>query len=684
VLENPTPAQVEQYLPSSTSSLLAFDYETTGLEKSDRIVGVSIVDAANPGGVYFSFKNVAASFRSWVIGRIAARPSIAHNAQFEQWMTHTELGYHATVHYDTQALLNQLEGDWASFPGNKGLKNLQVELLGWETKGDVELDAWLVEAGLVNGRGKPLKGEMHRAPDYILGKYCNMDAQATWDLYQEVFKPVLHRFPELDLYLRRDFQNLIKLIDIGRREGMAIDRQSLHEHKSNLESRSWDLLFRFHEDSPATPYIKQYNASVVNSHYDKMPPKKTKGGKPSSRFANWKNKLERLQEDEHFNPNSKDQLSWLFYDCLFDTHVQSKTNRWGKTEQAVIIKDIGKVALTPSGKRSVDKKILPKLGKAGELLAEYNKINKELSYVAKMIERSEGGTHHTQLRVAGTKTDRCSGTGGLNIQQLPKSRGYLDCLVPRKGWKFIQMDVNALEPVVLAELSECPSYMGLYGPGMPPNDVYLFIAAKIPQFSKEIIDAGYEPERPTAEGIASAKKKCKRTRAICKQVHLAAGYGAGAAKIHEALTGQGVSISLAEVTDIRRMYWEVFEGVVNYRERITEEWNANKGFFLGGLGTPISVEAGYEKDILNRCIQTTGHQILARYLYHLTQLKPQAIPVVADFHDETIWQCEEKYVEKNLDIFNQAWYNTNKELGGIIPLAGDPEVHINFSGFKCE
>ena len=51
-----------------------------------------------------------------------------------------------------------------------------------------------------------------------------------------------------------------------------------------------------------------------------------------------------------------------------------------------------------------------------------------------------------------------------NCQQLPKAREYMDCLIPRPGHVFIQMDVDALEAVVLAELSEDPACMQLYAP----------------------------------------------------------------------------------------------------------------------------------------------------------------------------------------------------------------------------
>ena len=222
--------------------------------------------------------------------------------------------------------------------------------------------------------------------------------------------------------------------------------------------------------------------------------------------------------------------------------------------------------------------------------------------------------------------------------------------------------------------------------GLPPleGDPYLFVASKIPQFAEQVKEAGYDPENPTNEGTRNAKKTCKRIRSICKVIHLSAGYGAGAFKIWKTLEEQGINITLEEVTEIREMYWRVFQGVIDFGDKLRREWMANKGYYLDGLGIPVSLSNNYEKDIVNRCIQGTGHRILVRYLYHLRNLQPKAVPVVADLHDETIWQCKKEDKQDVINTFKKAWEITNEELGGIIPLYGEPEEHHNFSGFKCE
>ncbi len=276
----------------------------------------------------------------------------------------------------------------------------------------------------------------------------------------------------------------------------------------------------------------------------------------------------------------------------------------------------------------------------------------------------------------------------VNCQQLPKARDYLDCIVPRPGHVFIQMDVTALEPVVLAELSEDPAMMNLYGPGAKPNDIYLYVGASIPALREAVCAYGYDPLNPTAEAIATTKKKAKRIRGICKVLHLSAGYGAGAKKIYETLSQAGVEITLPEVKDLHKAYWDLFGGVTEFQTKLKREYADNGGWFINGRGMPISVADHLEKDILNRCIQSSGHYNLLTYLKHLEKLRQESditmTPVMVDFHDETIWEVPIDQADDALELFNETWTLTNNELRGIIPLSGPPEICTNFSAFKCE
>jgi hypothetical protein len=544
------------------------------------------------------------------------------------------------------------------------------------------------------------KGRMSEAPNTILGMYSGLDAQSTWALYQH-FISYYPRFPDMQGILEQEMMTLASLEVEEFFTGMWVDEPLLDDRIAGIELAMERLLAEFYRNSEASTWINQYNKLQYNALFTAEPPQFTKTGKVAVRYTKWQDKIELAKYRNYFNPNSKDQLAWLFYDCIFEsTAVEQKFDWRGESTHSFTVTVDGivfDVEGTRGGKRAIDKKILPKMGKAGRLLTRYNELVKLVGYMKGMKNSLRDGIHHIGLKLGGTLTFRCSG-GSLtmkegeeiknNIQQAQKVREYLDCFKPRPGNVFIQMDVDALEPVVLAELSEDAAMMKLYGPGSPVNDIYLFVGANIPALQEEICQYGYDPTAPTPDAIARTKKKAKRLRGIVKVLKLAADYGAGAFKIWSTLIQSGVDITLEEVKLILKAYWELFADVKVFEARLKSEAAGNGGWFLDGRGMPTTVAAHLEKDTLNRCIQKTGHFNLLTYLKHLQALRRESsivmTPCMVDFHDETIWEVREEDAERALTIFRRAWILTNKELGGIIPLSGAPEICHSFSDFKVE
>lgn len=680
------------------SSDLVVDFETTGLdvlEPGFRAVGLGIACKEYPDGIYCPLDDTDETYQ--VMLMLSNYNLIAHNVSYDARVL--EQYYRDNPNYKPMSLFPWKNDTYLMFKalsteGYAGqswsLKTAQKNVLGWNETNEVELDNWLGSNGYVKNK-KVDKSMMYLAPHNILGKYCGLDAQSTWALYQH-FITYYDQFPDMKDILENEMMVLAELEIEEYFNGMYVDEELLDERINGVQSAMASLLNEFRHNSEATPWIASYNEQFVDSIVATKPPEFTKTGKVAARYTKWKEKIAIAKTVDHFNPNSKDQLAWLFYDCLFETSVVSEHWDWRGNRtykfKVMVGDETHEINGTATGKRKVDKKILPKLGKAGKILTRYNELNKLLGYMTKMRDSLRDGIHHTQLRLAGTLTFRCSGTGGVNIQQLPKSPDYLDCLKPRPGHVFVQMDVDALEPVVLAELSCDTAMMNLYGPGAKPNDIYLFVGASIPALRDEVCAYGYDPLNPTAETIAVTKKKAKRIRGICKVVHLSAGYGAGAGTIYATLIQAGVDITFEEVKEIHKAYWELFGGVIEYQRNLKAEWAENGGWFINGRGLPVAVADNLEKDILNRCIQNTGHMNLLTYLKHLNKLrrigKLQMKPVMVDFHDETIWEVPIDQAEYILEVFNEAWNLTNEELGGIIPLSGAPEICQSFSDFKCE
>ena len=100
--------------------------------------------------------------------------------------------------------------------------------------------------------------------------------------------------------------------------------------------------------------------------------------------------------------------------------------------------------------------------------------------------------HNTDMRPWATLNGRPAGGGihhSVNILQIPKVEGYLDCLVARPEHVLIEMDYNSLEPTILAETSKDATYVKLYGDKNYPNDSYIELMSRVPMF-KDKVKAG--------------------------------------------------------------------------------------------------------------------------------------------------------------------------------------------------
>jgi hypothetical protein len=254
---------------------------------------------------------------------------------------------------------------------------------------------------------------------------------------------------------------------------------------------------------------------------------------------------------------------------------------------------------------------------------------------------------------------------------------------------YLDCDLTAAEPTVITELTRDPGMMMVYGPEARNQDVYLYFGANIPGLGDEIRAAGYDPLNPTKEGLANAKKKCKSIRNICKTVVLAKQYRAGVKKINQTLRLNGVNLTYSEVENICQVYDETFKGVKEFSYLLEREWEERNGWVYNGLGRPMTVAESYKKDLVNRVIQSTGHDIHMKLIRIFRRLmQTSKIPfkwVIADFHDQFIIECSVLHAEKIKDLLiPKAFDILNEELQGLIPIKGDPKIVPSMAEAKLE
>ena len=763
--------QIQQLIARlKKSKTVALDYETKGVNIfSDDFEAVGIGLAGDDIRVYIA--NVNRQEWNFLHNHLANLDNmIAHNIMFDGAVFLREAKRHANWKGCTLALYKQLANE--GFENQRwGLKSAQVDLMEWETTNEVDLDAWLIEHQYIKNGPKQKKnesdedwnerykmwvqttdqkisvnkGEMWRAPAEILGKYCILDCEATYLLYEKHFQPVMNHFPEVQNYHQGIFLHLVYILIEQYMRGIQVDTDQLDKQQKHLEDHITRMRKLIREQEQMAPYISKYEEDKLQIHLDKEPTKhkkKPKLPKEPSKFKkngeiskSWVNWLQRTKDINEMEPEvSKVWQNWNAklhrirggevkeFKFNIDSKVQLRTMLYGKEDiQGLVawrhVRDhiafdkfgggqIGlievkkpntdkwmELEMTKSGASPIDNMALKQMGDMGLLLSEYNSYTKELSYIKayrEMLNWNREGyyTIHPNFMAPGTLTGRLS-SRNPNVQQMPKSEGTLSCFVSREGNVIVQHDHSALEQVVLAELSQDKSLLTLYGADAKANDVYLFTGSQTPVIGPMITKTGYDPFNPTPESIANAKKEAKKARSISKVLVLSSGYGAGANKIHKTLNLSGIEIAKEQVKQIHAKYWEIYSGVKKYASELTEIWRHNGGFLINDFGQPIAVDDMKKKDILNRMCQKTGHDIHMLWVQiFTTMLNDEGIwwkPFIIDWHDESMVECREEDKERVMEIMHVDSYKVlNDILGWGVKFRGDGILATNLAQAKMD
>jgi hypothetical protein len=474
----PETETAELLLSASQASVVAVDFETKGNDYSlpdteAYVVGVGL--AWDKGSCYLSMDQLPDTAITQLVRLLTEHKGlVAHNVYFDGGWIRRDLGGHANWLACTFGLYMQCASE--GWEGQKwGLKEAMVDVLMWTSTNETELDTWLVENGYKKQNNAPLKGEMWRAPASILGKYCVLDAEATYLLYTEHLLPIVRRFPKLAEYHHRDFIPHV-LIHIDQKiSGILTDRDHWQTYATELERAIIESEHNFREHPLVAPFVQEFEAAKLQeflatqpARYKKRkarsePAKFTKSGEVSKNWLKWE-ALEALPLEESkvwqnweakrhrieigiepgysFNLQSGDHLRWLMYE---------------KLKNKVLLQ-------TDSGLPAISEDALQSMGDVGQILIGRALKVKELSYISDYIERVEmRPTIHPSFKMPGTVTGRLAGKAP-NLQQLPKTRGTLSGFISRPGHSFVDCDVNALEMVVTAELSQDRNLLALYGP----------------------------------------------------------------------------------------------------------------------------------------------------------------------------------------------------------------------------
>lgn len=672
---------------ASASTILAVDFETSGGDYSADIAIVGIGLAWDTGSCYLDWTKLYGTSRIRIANLLCNHKGlIAHNVYFDGGVVRKCISPEIKFSMCTYSLLAHLSNE--GHPDQSwGLKSAMTELLGWTDSNEHDLDRWLVLNGYYIGNRRidtsieylnaeyesgglrADKSKMHLAPQEILGKYCVLDAEACYLLYTEVLLPVYQKFPAMHPVFE-DTMYLINLLIEQKMHGILVDRDGLIARASYLqfEMQRMETEFRNHPETRA--YIEGMEHVMLQEIMKKEPAQYKKDGDVSKNWIKWSERKAAALRGElpeyRFNIQSGPQLRELLYD-----HMKFKAR-----------------VHTESGEAAIGVKALKHMGEIGKLLIDRAYALKEFGYISKYIELTEHrSTIHPSFRTPGTMTGRLS-SKEPNLQQLPKSSAVMSLFHARPGCTWVDIDFAALEAVVAAEFSRDENMLLLYGDNQPENDIHLFLASKVPgeHMADAILATGYTPVNPPPGSVAKAKKECKHQRNIAKTCVYAFQFGAGINKVNTILEENDTFLPIEQVELLHKTYWDTFSGVKDFGKALWYEWRRNQGYILNGFGRPMCVPEHMTKDLLNRFIQSTGHDILVRYIRiyteELTRLMIPWSPLIVDFHDATTVEVPTEYAEKVVECMNWAMDQLNEFLQGNIRHRGIPVVGTDLAQVK--
>ena len=698
------PISIEQLnkfiLNPCSKDIVAVDLETRGLdphykhEYKDEVYDSTIMGMGFAWRTKYGYKSAYIDLTVQSDGvlkhlceRLPKLYLIAHNAMFDgTWLRYLgqRLGVKDRPNWvaDTFGLFKQLAGQDFEGQGH-GLKDAQVNLLGWDAKGDVELDEWLVANGYYTESGKKgerkrnaVKGEMWRVPVHILGKYCALDCISTLQLFDYVFEPVMNRFKMLWDYHEGPYIRTIQELIDQKLHGVRTNVEKLKLVEQDINSKVEAHLKEFYRIEELRPHLEEHRVEQIEKI--KKPEQFKKNGEVSKNWLKYEEKIEAILNDPtyKFNTNSGTQLKDLFYNKLYS--AEKKVITYNRRD--IVCYDLksprGQILLpaTDSGAQPTDKHALPWLGEAGRVLNAKNKEDTSLSTFVKpyikFATTSSDGRMHPGWIVPQAVTGRLGGSKP-NFQQITGDPRILEAIEADPGYIIVEKDWAALEDYVAANVTKCPGLLNLYGPDAKPNDGHLWLGSQLPNIGPIIIDAGYDRDNPTQEMIDHVKSVCKKERDITKAVKYSATYGIGAFKLWQDFMSNGVEISLETTAEVLRGYWDVFIGMKEHKWYLKEEWERNRGWIYNAIGRPMSVGQHHLKDLFSRSIQGGGHDLQMMFGMNVADAVKaagmDARPFVYDLHDATYWQVKEDQLEDYLKLSDDAaekvWEFCKQDLG---------------------
>jgi len=616
---------------------LIMDVETKGTlgEPGAELLGISMAPALLPS------EGLQAIY---VIGNVSIPHSffnklIGHNHNYDkQWIDST-FQCNSKWIADTRILWHLFDPDASH--GSYNLKEAMVKVLGWPEPNTAKLKAEVEARG-----GKLKNGDHWMASQETLAEYACLDAFATAELYRKL-SPWFDAHAYWDqLKISMQYSELLAL---NTKLGIKVDRGGLQKAHDRLLSKKEAAERRFRKlmkgpiseleedwaDRKAASYKREYNKIYYLEHPEK-----------------WK----------HFNLNSDADKRELFFDKL-RLAVTETTEAGLPSASADAVKASG---LNP---------------KELEAYLTYEKSNTLTTNFSNawLQSSSNNGRLHPGFNVCGTVSYRLSGFKPYLLNAPFDEKYLLRHFKVDEGMVGVHADLSAIEPTITAHFSDDAGLLKVFRDGL--GDIYLDLALELfPADSG--LQKGYNPLQPISSDI---KKAFDKQRKIAKVIQLAVQYTGTKRTVAKNLTKQGISTTLEQADDYVKAYWRKFRavGMMNYRLR---ELNRSQGFLRNAIGRIIRVPNPEYKDLSNRFIQSSAHDVLMLWVLEIYRLSKQRgihiRPVLLDCHDSTSNCCPIDQAGALEQVYQEALANVQEKIGLSVTLKAETKRFTTLAGLK--
>lgn len=534
--------------------LIAYDVETTGVEKDSKIIGLSVCADTNVGYyVILSSWDPQSSQLKMLetmdgikefLTSLVGKSLIMHNAPFDCSMTFNNFGIELmnSVHTDTLMLGHLLNENRSN-----GLKERGVELYGEDVRAEQEV----MKASVIRNGGSLTRQsyELYKADAELIGMYGAKDAILTLKLfYNDV--PILFEEGLDKFFYDEETMPLLRGPTYHMNtEGLRVDPAKLQSLKQQLQISCMEDK-AFIEKEIRTLTIDKYPGTSV----------KTRFNVGSSKQMAWLlyHKLGNIfpgltGEGKAICKHLKMNVPYSNKDKLQFIHQCKENKGQVYCEEMINIK---------TGKKSKPKKIGDYWNylsctkeNVGTFSTRYVWAAKLLQYARNLkilntyVEGIESKAKYNIIRPSflqhGTTSGRYS-SKHPNFQNLPRDdRRIKSCVVSRPGKVFVGADFSQLEPRVFASVSQDDTLLRCFASG---EDFYSVIGADV--FGKHDCTM-IKDDSPNSFPV-----KYKKLREVAKVIALATPYGATPYQI-----ASKIGKSQDEAAEIINDYFENYPGV---------------------------------------------------------------------------------------------------------------------------